>query len=53
MLKKQNAQSAGRMKQHKDANVGQKNRDTIDQVADLPAMNGHGHTEWCDKWTSD
>ena len=45
MLKKQNAQLKGRrMKQHKDANVGQKNRDTIDQVADLLAMNGHGHT---------
>lgn len=45
MLKKQNAQLKGRRaKQHKDASVGQKNRDTIDQVADLLAELGHGRT---------
>lgn len=45
MLKKQNAQLKGRrVKQSKDANVGQRNRDTIEQVADLLAQSGHGHT---------
>ena len=41
MLKKQNAQLKGRrMKQHKDANVGQRNRDTIDDVVALLESEG-------------
>lgn len=45
MLKKQNQALKGRrLKQHKDANVGQKNRDTIDEVAELLAELGHGRT---------